>query len=81
MSSKARVTAYTQKIRDLREESHLSQKAVANILGVAQTTYSDYEHGYTRIPVEHLIRLAAHYNVDLNYITGASAIKQSYPEH
>ena len=36
--------------------------------------------GYTRIPIESLITLAKLYNVDMNYITGVSAIANAYPK-
>lgn len=80
MSYKSRINTYSQKLRDLREDNDLSQKEVANILQVAQTTYSDYEHGYVRIPVECLIELAAYYDVDLNYIAGISSVKRNFPK-
>lgn len=57
---------YTQLMRSLREDHDLNQTAVARILNVAQTTYSDYETGKVRIPLESLICLARFYNVDLN---------------
>ncbi|MDD6404568.1 MAG: helix-turn-helix transcriptional regulator [Clostridiales bacterium] len=46
---------------------------------VAQTTYSDYEKGKVRMPIECLIELARYYNVDMNYITGVSGCKQPFP--
>ena len=39
------------RLRDLREDRDLSQKAVANLLGVHQTTYSDYERGNLNVPI------------------------------
>lgn len=70
---------YTEQIRSLREDSDLNQTAVARILNVAQTTYSDYENGKVRIPIECLISLAKFYDVDMNYITGISKIKRHFP--
>ena len=49
-----------------------NQTQVARAIHVAQTTYSDYEKGKVRIPVECLIQLAKFYDVDMNYITGVS---------
>ncbi len=70
---------YTDRIRALREDSDLNQTQVANIIHVAQTTYSDYEKGKVRIPIECLIELAKFYNVDMNYISGVSDIKNEFP--
>jgi transcriptional regulator with XRE-family HTH domain len=70
---------YTERIKALREDKDLNQTAVANAIHVAQTTYSDYENGKVRIPIECLIELAKFYNVDMNYITGISNIRNPYP--
>lgn len=37
-------------------------------------------YGYTRIPIDSLIKLAKLYNVDMNYITGVSKIPNCYPK-
>ena len=34
---------YSERMRNLREDNDLSQKRIADMLGVAQTTYSQYE--------------------------------------
>lgn len=69
-----------ERIRALREDSDLNQTKVAKAIHVAQTTYSDYEKGKVRIPLECLIRLAKFYNVDMNYISGVSDIKNEFPK-
>lgn len=71
---------YTERIRSLREDSDLNQSKVAQIINVAQTTYSDYEKGKVRIPIECLIKLAKFYNVDMNYISGVSKWKNPFPD-
>ena len=71
---------YTERIRALREDNDYNQTIVAKAIHVAQTTYSDYEKGKVRIPLECLIELAKFYNVDMNYISGVSDIKNPFPE-
>ena len=71
---------YTERIKALREDNDLNQTVVAEAIHVVQTTYSDYENGKVRIPVECLINLAKFYDVDMNYITGASNIRKEYPK-
>ena len=63
---------YTERIRSLREDRDLSQTKVAELLNVGQKTYSDYELGKSRIPVDSLIKLAEFYNVSMDYICGVS---------
>lgn len=58
----------------------MTQQQIADILHVGQRTYSDYESGKTRIPVDSLIILAKFYNVSMDYISGASNIKNEYPK-
>ncbi len=67
-------------IKSLRVQKFYTQQYVADLLNICQKTYSDYELGYTRIPIESLIILAKFYDVDMNYITGASDICNTYPK-
>jgi transcriptional regulator with XRE-family HTH domain len=71
---------YRERIRELRKESSFTQQKIADILGIGQRTYADYESGKTRIPVDSLLILARLYDVSLDYITGASNIKTKYPK-
>ena len=64
----------------LRKQNRLSQKEISAILQLAPRTYSDYETGRSRIPIEALICLAKYYDVDLNYISGISNIRKEYPD-
>ena len=59
---------YLRRLRDLREDHDLTQADVAKLLGIKQTVYSRYERGYQNIPLEHLLKLADHYGVTLDYI-------------
>lgn len=70
---------YLDRIRNLREDFDYNQTYVAQLLNVAQTTYSDYEKGKVRIPIDLLIQLARIYDVDMNYITGISNLKNHFP--
>ena len=57
-----------RRLRDLREDHDLSQQALADMLGMYKTTYSNYELGKREIPFELVIRLAKLYNVSIDYI-------------
>ncbi len=72
---------YLNRIKDLREDSDLTQTRIARMINVAQTTYSDYEKGKIRTPIDIVIKLAEFYDVDMNYITGVSNIKQKFPRN
>ena len=61
---------YLKIMRDLREDSDLTQQQVAEILGTSQTMYARYERGANELPIRHLIRLADYYHVTTDYISG-----------
>ena len=71
---------YNERIRGIREDNDLTQQNIADLLHVGQRTYSDYESGKTRIPLDSLIILAKYYNVSMDYISGVSNIKNEFPQ-
>ncbi len=73
-----RVTCKSR-IKKLRYQNHLSQKDVAVAIQIPPRTYSDYETGSAKVPLDILIRLARYYDVDLNYITGISNLRKEFP--
>lgn len=61
---------YIKRIRDLREDSDLTQTQVAEYLGTSQTMYARYERGANELPIRHLMKLCDLYNVSSDYILG-----------
>lgn len=61
-----------KRLRDLREDADLSQKRLAEILGMSQTGYSKYETGENDIPTHILIKLADFYGTSTDYLLGRS---------
>ena len=59
-----------RRLKDLREDNDLLQKQVAEILGISQQYYSEYEKGNKTIPILHLITLAKYYGTSVDYIVG-----------
>lgn len=59
-----------RRIRDLREDRDLTQKQVAQILGMSQTGYSKYETGENDIPTAVLMKLADFYQTTTDYLLG-----------
>lgn len=62
-----------RRIRDLREDRDLKQRQVADYLNCSQQVYSNYELGQRDIPTDVLIRLAAFYNVSVDYLLGLTS--------
>ena len=69
-----------KRLRDLREDQDLSQKEIAEILNVAQTTYSDYELGKINIPIELLCRIADYFETSIDYLLERTDIREVYPK-
>lgn len=68
------------RLRDLREDSDLTQKELADFLHIRQNTYSQYENGQRQIPIALLIELAAYYHTSVDYILGLTDTKKAYPK-
>lgn len=58
------------RLRDLREDHDLTQKKLAEMLGMSQTGYSKYETGENDVPTQILIRLAELYDTSTDYLLG-----------
>ncbi len=66
------------RLKELREDKDLKQKNVAEILGIAQTTYSQYELSRRDIPYEVIVKLAEFYNTSVDYILFLTNEKEAY---
>jgi transcriptional regulator with XRE-family HTH domain len=60
---------YTRML-DLRKDRDMSQRQVAEALGLYTTTYARYERGEQEVPFCIAIALAKFYNVSLDYLAG-----------
>ncbi len=69
-----------QRIRDLRDDSDLTQTQVAQVLNCSQQTYSAYELGQRMIPPEVLIALAELHHTSVDYLLGLTNVREPYPE-
>ena len=61
---------YRIRMRNLREDHDLSQRKLAEMIGMSQTGYSKYETGENDIPTAVLIKLADFYHTTTDYILG-----------
>ncbi len=61
---------FFKRLYDLRVDNDLTQQQVADFLVCNRQVYARYERGIREIPVSMLIKLAALYNVSVDYILG-----------
>ena len=64
------------KIRDLREDNELSQIECSKLFYVSKNTYIRYETGERIPPIDFMERVADHYNVSIDYLTGRTDKKE-----
>lgn len=64
------VVDLSERFKAVRKERGLTQKQVANALGIAESAYQKYEYG-TNVPGAYaLIAIAECFDVSLDYLTG-----------
>ena len=68
-----------KRIRELREDHDLTQREVAEMLGMSQTGYSKYETGENDIPTSILIQLAHLHHTSVDYLLGLTDVRKPYP--
>ncbi|MBR2987110.1 MAG: helix-turn-helix transcriptional regulator [Clostridia bacterium] len=69
------------RLRDLREDSDITQAELAEHLHIRQNTYSQYENGQRQIPLALLIKLADFYHTSIDYLVGLTDVKTPYSRH
>ena len=69
-----------RRIRDLREDSDLTQQQMADKLFINRRTYSSYEVGSRSIPVEILGKIADIFDTSIDYLVGRTDNKKPYPK-
>ena len=67
------------RIRDLREDSDLTQKKIA-LLNTNQSNYSKTERGVKALSLEEAIKLAQFYKTSVDYLVGLTDERTPYPK-
>ena len=68
------------RIRQLREDSDLTQTQIADYLNMSQTGYSKYETGENDIPTSVLIKLSIFYKASIDYILGQTDVMEPFAQ-
>lgn len=69
------IEIFSRRLKELREESGLSQALLAEELGVSRGSISYYENGDRTPDVEFLAKAKAYFGVDYEYLLGESSIR------
>ncbi|MCM1306103.1 MAG: helix-turn-helix transcriptional regulator [Bacteroides sp.] len=60
------------KLFELRTEKGLSQREIAKLFSVSQSTYNNWENSNTQPSIEQLIEIARFFGVSVDYLIGNS---------
>ena len=63
---------FPKRLKELRLNAGETQKDLANAIEVGRTTISEYESGKIVPKQEGLLKIANHFNVSVDYLTGVS---------
>ena len=63
---------FPKRLKELRHEKCETQKELAKCLEIGRTTVSEYESGKIVPKQEGLLKIANHFNVSVDYLTGVS---------
>ena len=70
---------YLKRVYDLREDRDLTQKKIAEYLGIHPNVYRRYEKGVREFPLELIVKLADYYHVSTDYLLGRTDRPEPYP--
>lgn len=65
------------RLTELRKKKKLTQNDMANVLGIARTTYSSYEQGRRTPDIELQNKIADYFSVTLDYLHGREGKEES----
>ena len=63
-----------ERLEKIRYDKDLYQKDIAEVLGISQQYYSEYEKGNRTIPIQHLITLSKFYGTSIDYLVGLADV-------
>lgn len=65
-------------LKALRIRNDMTQKQLADVLGVSESTVGMYERGHREPAFEMLEAIADYFNVDMDYLTGRTDVERKY---
>ena len=63
---------FSERLKKLRKQEHLTQVDIAEKLGISQPAYASWERGIKKPTQENLVKIAQILNVSVDYLVGNS---------
>ncbi|WP_462128330.1 helix-turn-helix domain-containing protein [Streptococcus parasanguinis] len=63
---------FSERLKNLRKQAHLTQTEVAEKLGISQQAYASWERGIKKPTQDNLVKIAQILNVSIDYLIGTS---------
>lgn len=63
---------FSERLKELRKQAHLTQVELAGKLGIVQSSYADWERGRKKPTQDNLVKIAQILNVSVDYLVGNS---------
>lgn len=63
---------YIERIKQFRQENHITQAQVAEALGISQQQYFKYEKGINELPIRYFFIICKTYNISADWLLGLS---------
>lgn len=64
------------RLKELRTQKKVSQKAIAEHIGLSLRGYQNYEYGEKEATIGYVIALADYFDVSLDYLVGRSDVAE-----
>lgn len=61
---------YIDRIKQFRQERHVTQAQIAETLGISQQQYFKYEKGVNELPIRYLIAICKAYGLSADWLLG-----------
>ena len=71
---------YSDILKELRRDRHITQRQMGDLLGISQSSYSDYENGLRNMPLTMLDFLADVLGTSTDYVLGRTDVIEPYPK-
>ena len=72
------MSVYRERLRNVREDSDLTQAELGKLLNKSQQGYNHIEAGRAELKIEDLVKLCKFYNLSADYLIGLTDRKVSY---